>query len=128
MIDSAVEHMQCTLLDLSIHGVAFGMAILEFLLRCFKRRSPVSEQRRPLCTEEDSTGGDHTTEEQLNTPVQTEELDQQPASSAADAVTSYDIVLDEQDSPSQQPSAETDSSFGFLKSVSGESLALVNSN
>ena len=118
--------MQYTLLDLLIHGMAFGMAILDFLLRCFRRKTPISEQRRPLCTEEDCTGGDSTTKQQLITPVQTEELDEQPASAAADAVRSDDAVLDQQESPLQQPSTEADSSFGFLKAVPGESVALVN--
>ena len=59
--------MHSSLLDHLLHAAAHAMAILEFLLRCFRRRSPASDQKRPLCTEEDSTQDASTDDSQLIT-------------------------------------------------------------
>ena len=51
-----------------IHALACIMAFIDYLLNCFRRRKPISEQSRPLCTQEEA---------QITAP-----LDPQPVSPA----------------------------------------------
>ena len=103
--------MHSSLLDLSIHAAAFAMALLEFLLRCFRRKSPASDQKRPLCTEEDSTQDDSTDDAQLITEQPVHAIIQtRPRLSA------------HHDSSSEHLDVEGYSSFGFNE---GATLAQV---
>lgn len=82
------------------------MALLEFLLRCFRRRSPDSDHKRPLCTQEDSAQDASTDNTQVITA--------QPVRSFA-AVQASPRLSGQHDSPSGYVSMEDDSKFGFTK-------------
>lgn len=43
-------------LTAAIHVLAFNMALLELLLRCFRKRKPPSEQNRPLVLSAETSG------------------------------------------------------------------------
>ena len=103
--------MHSRLLDLLIHAAAFAMALLEFLLRCFRRRSPASDQKRPLCSEEDSAQDDSTADSQLIT-----EQPVHPVVEAAPRLSAH------HDNPSEHFDVEAYSSFGFTE---GATLAQV---
>ena len=100
--------MHTSLLGVLIHAAAFAMALLEFLLRCFRRRSPASDQKRPLCTEEDSAQDD---DSQLIT--------EQPVHPVVEASPRLSV---QHDSPSEHCDVEAYSSFGFTE---GATLAQV---
>ena len=103
--------MHRDLLDHLVHGAAFAMALLEFLLRCFRRRSPASDQKRPLCTEEDSAQDDSRADTQLIT--------EQPVHPAVKAPPRLSA---QHDSPSERLNMQAYSSFGFTE---GATLAQV---
>ncbi len=99
--------------DLLIHVLAFVMAILEFLLRCFRRRSPRSEQSRPLCTEEDSVQPEVTGDLQPVTQTHTEDEAPTPVTPSAKSISTFDTPLAQHDSPPQQLNMDHDSGFVF---------------
>ena len=99
--------------DLLIHVLAFVMAILEFLLRCFRRRSPRSEQTQPLCTEEDSVQPEVTGDLQPVTQTHSEDECPKPVTPSAKSVSTFEPPLAQHDSPPQQLSLEHDSGFVF---------------
>ncbi len=99
--------------DLLIHVLAFVMAILEFLLRCFRRRSPRSEQTRPLCTEEDSVQPEVTGDPQPVTQTHTEDECPKPVTPSAKSVNTFEPPLAQHNSPPQQLSLNHDSGFVF---------------
>ena len=103
--------MHRDLLDHLLHAAAFAMALLEFLLRCFRRRSPASDQKRPLCTEEDSAPDDSAADTQLITEQPVHPVVQAPPRLSA-----------QYDSPSEHFDMEAYSSFGFTE---GATLAQV---
>lgn len=115
--------MHDTWLDLLIQGLAFAMAILEFLLRCFRRRSPASEQRRRLCTDEDSVQDGTTNESQLITSVNSEKPEQEQIKSSADAAASLAFHASQPASPPEDVSI--DSTFGFAGILVQDSAAQV---
>ena len=99
--------------DLFIHVLAFVMAILEFLLRCFRRGSPRSEQTRPLCTEEDSVQPEVTGDVQPVTQIHTEDECPKPVTPSAKSIRTFGPPLAQHDSPPQQLSMDHDSGFVF---------------
>ena len=99
--------------DLLIHVLAFVMAILEFLLRCFRRRSPRSEQSRPLCTEEDSIQSEVDGDLQPVTQTHTEDEAPTPVTPSAKSISTFDPPLAQHDSLPQQLSMDHDSGFVF---------------
>lgn len=111
---STFRLMHSSLLELLFHGVAFVMAILEFLLRCFRRRAPTSEQKRPLCTEEDSAQDDSTDSPQLITPGH-KEAGQQSVPHDEDAVQAFPRLSAQRGSSREDLGVEADSSFGFTE-------------
>ena len=115
--------MQNSWFDELIQVLALVMAILEFLLKCFRRRSPVPEQSRPLCTEEDSAQGDSSPQAQL---ITSDDIQQQAVTSAADV--SYASILD-QSSVNKYPSdRDTASSYDLIEEALGSSAAQVRLN
>lgn len=99
--------------DLLISVLAFAMAILEFLLKCFRRRSPRSEQTRPLCTEEDSVQPEVTGDLQPVTPIHTEDECPKPVTPSAKLISTFEAPLAQHDSPPQQLRIKHDSGFVF---------------
>ncbi len=106
-------------IDFLIHFLAFVMAILEFLLNCFRRRRPSSEQSRPLCTEEDSAQPEITSDLPSVVHTQTEDTHQTPATPTKDPVRTFAGPSAQHDSPPQQLKLGQDSSFGFAEMIPG---------
>lgn len=100
--------MHSSLLDqLLTYTVAVAMAILEFLLRCFRRRSPEPDHKRPLCTQEDSAQDASTDDTQLITTQQPVRL--------SDTVQASPRFSGQHESPSGYFDTEGDSNFGFTE-------------
>ncbi len=99
--------------DFLIHVLALMMAILEFLLRCFRRRSPRSEQTRPLCTEEDSVQPEVTDDLQPVTQTHTKDECPKPVTPSANSIRTFDPPLAQHDTPPQQLSLDHNSGFVF---------------
>lgn len=93
------------------------MALLEFLLRCFRRRSPEPDHKRPLCTQEDSAQDASTDNTQVITA-------QQPVPSFA-AVQVSPRLSGQHDSPSGYFDTEDDSNFGFTEGTTAAQVWLV---
>lgn len=73
------------------HLIAFAMAFLELLLRCFRRRKPASEQSRPLYASDDLAACERCTDATSETS-QTPCISKQPAG-PSDAVTKVENTL-----------------------------------
>ena len=113
--------MQSSLTDLLTHGVASVMAILEYLLRCFRRRSPASDQKRPLCTDNDSAQDESTD----GLPSEhTGDFCQQPVLPLAGAIQAFPCLSAQHDSTSDHLGMEDDSSSDRTDSIT---LAQVSS-
>lgn len=103
--------MQSSLTDLLTHGVASVMAILEYLLRCFRRRSPASDQNRPLCTEDDSA------QDESTDGLPHEHASQQSVLPVGGAVQAFPCLSAQHDSTSEHLGMADDSSCGRTDSA-----------
>lgn len=96
-----------------IHVLAFAMAVLEFLLRCFRWRTDRSEQSRPLCTQEESSQPEINSDLQPVSTAYTQALPHQPVTPPAKSIAVFAPPPAQHDSLPQQLSLGPDSSFGF---------------
>lgn len=108
-----------------IHLLAFAMAVLEFLLNCFRRRKPSSEQSRPLCTEEDSTQSENPSDLQPITPAYTEDLGHKAFTPSAASIRTFASPPAQHEPPPQQLGLDQGSNFGFNESLPGGFTAQV---